>query len=126
MQDQEKYPQFQVDQYMRRKIDPITQVEKIVPQDWIAKLALSGLLKLLRIPHFSHSPEINTVAKLLLSYVRDGYLWLEGKINLNIDVIHRITGLSKVGDDSGAHFVGKKLDRKLAAKLTREMKLTKG
>lgn len=39
LQDQEKYPQFQADQYMTRQIDLITQVEKIVPQDWIAKLA---------------------------------------------------------------------------------------
>ena len=56
LQDREKYPQFQVDQYMTRKIDLITQVKKIVPQDWIAKLAPSGLLKLLRIPHFDRNP----------------------------------------------------------------------
>ena len=31
LQDPEKYPQFQVDQYTSRKIDLITQVEKIVP-----------------------------------------------------------------------------------------------
>ena len=35
-------------------------------------------------------------------------------------------GLSKVSDHLGAHFFGKKLDRKLATKLTRELKLTKG
>ena len=84
---------------MIKKIDPITQVEKIVPQDWIASLASSRLLKLLKILHFSYSPKVNVVVKLLLSYVHDGYLWLESKIGLNIDVIHRIKGLSKVGDD---------------------------
>ena len=31
LQDLEKYPQFQPDQYMIRQVDPITQVEKIVP-----------------------------------------------------------------------------------------------
>ena len=86
----------------------------------------SGLLKLLRIPHFGRSPKVNAVVKLLLSCVHHGYLWLEGKIDLNIDVIHRITGLSKVGDNPGTHFVGKKLDRKLATKLTKELKLMKG
>ena len=45
---------------------------------------------------------------------------------MNIDVIQKITGLSKVDDDPGAHFVEKKLDHKLTAKLTRELKLTKG
>ena len=45
---------------------------------------------------------------------------------MNIDVIHRIMGLSKAGDDPSVHFVGKKLDRKLAMRLTKELKLTKG
>ena len=31
LQDPEKYPQFQADQYMSRHIDLITQAEKIVP-----------------------------------------------------------------------------------------------
>ena len=86
----------------------------------------SGLLKLLRIPHFGHSPKVNAVIKRLLSCVHDGYLWIEGNIDLNIDVIHRIMGLSKVADDPSTHFVEKTLDRKLAAKLTKELKLTKG
>lgn len=126
LQDPEKYPQFQAEQYMSKQIDLITQTEKIVSQEWIEKLASSGLLNLLRIPHFGRSPEVNAVVKLLLSCVHEWYLWLEGKIDLNIDVIHRITNLSKVGDDPGAHFVGKKLDRKLVVKLNRELKLTKG
>lgn len=125
LQDLEKYPQFQPDQYFIRQIDPITQVEKIVPQDWITSLAPSGLLKLLNIPHFNHSSEVNVVVKLLLSCVHDGYLWLESKIDLNIDLIHRITDLSKVGDDLSVHFVGKKYDRKLAAKLTLQLNLKK-
>ena len=34
--------------------------------------------------------------------------------------------ISKVGTDPASHFVGKNLDQKLAAKLTKEFKLTKG
>lgn len=41
-------------------------------------------------------------------------------------MIYRITGLTKVGDEPGAYFIGKKLDHKLVVKLTRELKLTKG
>ena len=51
---------------------------------------------------------------------------MDQKIDLNVDLIHRITDLSKVGMDPGVHFVGKNLDQKLAAKLTKEHKLTKG
>ena len=61
--------------------------------------------------------------KVLLSYVHDGYFWLGRKIDLNVDVIHHITGLSKVGADPGTHFVSKNLDRKLVAKLIREHNL---
>ena len=69
---------------------------------------------------------MNAVVKVLLSCVHEGYLWLDRKIDLNVDVIHRINGLSKVGTDPGMHFVGKKLNWKLAAKITKEHKVTKG
>ena len=51
---------------------------------------------------------------------------MDSKIDLNVDVIHRITGLSKVGTDPRMHFIDKNLDRKLAKKITREHNLTKG
>ena len=51
---------------------------------------------------------------------------MEKKINLNVDVIHKITSLSKVGRDPVAHFFGKSLDRKLVAKMKMEHKATKG
>ena len=53
-------------------------------------------------------------------------MWLDHKINLNLDSIHYIIGLSKVGVDLSSHFVGKNLDRKLVAKLTKEFNLSKG
>jgi len=43
-----------------------------------------------------------------------------------MDVIHHIIGLSRVGTNPTLHFVGKKLDRKLVVKLTKEFKLSKG
>ena len=64
--------------------------------------------------------------KVLLSCIHEGYLLLDRKIDLNVDVIHRITSLSKVGGDLGVHFVGKNLDRKLSAKIMKEHNVTKG
>ena len=95
-------------------------------QEWIEKLAPSGLLNLLRIPHFGRSPKLNAVVKVLLSCVHEGYLWLDRKIKLNVDVIHRIYGLSKVGRDQGVHLVGKSLDQKLATMIMKENNVTKG
>ena len=63
--------------------------------------------------------------KVLLSCIHDNYLWLDCKINLNVDVILRIKGLSKVGVDPSSHFVGKNLDRNLVVKLTKEFNLSK-
>ena len=95
---------------MYKRVDSITQAEVPAPQEWVEKLAPSSLLNLLRILHFSWSPELNVVMKVLLSCMHDGYFWLDRKIDLNVDVIHQIIGLSKVGVDPSAHFVGKNLD----------------
>ena len=43
-----------------------------------------------------------------------------------IDLIHRITSLSKNGADPMMHFVGKEQDWKLATKLIKEYNLTRG
>ena len=69
---------------------------------------------------------MNAVVKVILSCVHECHLWLDIKINLNVDVIYRITSLSKVGGDPGTHFVGKNLDWKLAAKIMKEHNITKG
>lgn len=117
---------FKVDQYMCKKTDPITQANEFALQEQIKRLAPLGLLNLLQIPHFGRSPELNAIVKVLLSCVHDDYFWLDRKIDLNVDAIHRITGLSKVGADPSMHFVGNNLDRKLVVKLTKEFNLSKG
>ena len=111
---------------MCKRPDLITLAKVIVPQEWIKKLVPSGLLNLLIILHFGQSLELNAVVKVLLSCVHEGYLWLDRKIDLNVDVIHRIIVLSKVGRDPGAHFIGKNLDWKLVAKIMKEHNITKG
>lgn len=111
---------------MCKRVDPITQEEVIVPQEWIEKWVSSGLLNLLRIPHFGQSLEFNAIVKVLLSCVHEGYLWLDRKIYLNVYVNHIITVLSKVGGDPGSHFIGKNLDWKIAVKIRKEHKVTKG
>ena len=52
LQDLEKFPQFQDDEYMCKWVHPITQAEVLVPHEWIEKLTPFGLLNLLQIPHF--------------------------------------------------------------------------
>ena len=124
--DPEKFPQFQVDQYMCIRTNPMTNTEVLVPQEWIETFTPLRLLNLLRIPHFMCSLELNAVVKVLLLCVHDGYLWVDHKIDVNVDVIHRIIGLRKVGADPASHFIDKNLDLKFTAKLAKDFKLTKG
>lgn len=111
---------------MCQRVDPVTQDEVLAPQDWIKNIVPLVLLNLLRIPHFRRSPKLNIVVKVLLSCIHDGYLWLDHKIDLNVDVIQWIIVLSKVGTNPSSHVVGKSLDKKVVAKLMKEFNFSKG
>ena len=124
--DHVKFPQFQVDQYMAMTVNPTMKVEALTPQAWKASLHPSRLLNLLQIPHFGRSNKINAVVKVLLSCMHGGHLWLDRRVDITIDLIHRITGLSKNGADPMAHFVEKDQDRKLAVRLIKKYNLTRG
>ena len=92
---------------MAMTINPTTKVEALTSQAWIASLQPSGLLNLLQIPHFGHSHEINAVIKVLLSCVHEGHIWLDHKVDIIIDLIHWIMGLSKTSVDPATHFIKK-------------------
>ena len=124
--DHIKFPQFQVNQYMAMTMNLATKVEALTPQAWIASLQPSGLLNLLQIPYFGKSNEINDVVKVLLSCVHGGHPWLDHRVDITIDLIHRIIGLSKTGADPATHFVGKDQDRKFVARLIKKYNLTRG
>ena len=108
---------------MAMTVNPAMKVEALTPQAWIASLQPSGLLNLLQIPHFGHSNEINVVVKVLLSCIHGGHLWLDRRVDIMIDLIHWITGLSKTVADPTTHFVGKDHDKKLAAQLIKKYNL---
>jgi hypothetical protein len=60
------------------------------------------------------------VVKVLLSCMHGGNLWLDRRVNITIDLIHRIKGLSKNGADPTAYFMGKDQDKKLVAWLIKK------
>ena len=84
------------------------------------------MLNLLKIPHFGRGTEVNAVVRVLLSYVHGGYLWLGNRVDLNVDLIHCITGLSKNGKDPQTHISGNSKDTKLPALLVNKYKLQRG
>ena len=64
--------------------------------------------------------------KVLLSYVHGVHLWLDRRVDITINLIHQITGLSKTGVDPATHFMGKDQDIKLAVQLIKKYNLTRG
>ena len=111
---------------MAMTVNPATKVEALTPQALIASMQPSGLLNLLQIPYFGRSNEINVVVKVLLSCMHGGHMWLDCRFDITIDLIHRITGLSKKGADLVAHFVGKDQDKKLVVRLINKYNLMRG
>ena len=66
------------------------------------------------------------MVKVLLSSVHGGHLWSDRKVDITIDLIHRITGLSKNGADPTVHFMGKDQDKKLVGQLIKKYNLMRG
>ena len=112
--DHIELPQFQADQYIVMTVNPSMKVEALTLQAWITSLQPSSLLNLLQIPHFGRSNEINAVIKVFLFYIHGGNMWLDCTVDITIDLIHRITGLSKTDTDPTVHFIEKDQDKKLA------------
>ena len=55
-----------------------------------------------------------------------GHLWLDRRVDITIDLIHRITGLSKTRADPAAHFMGKDHDKNIVARLIKKYNLMSG
>ena len=67
------------------------------------------------------------VVKQLLVLLHYGHLWIGSqKINIDGELIHRITGLPKEGPDLGIDFVRKHKDMKLVQHMKDHFGLTKG
>ena len=89
-------------------------------------LERSGLLNLLRLPHFGHGAEVNAVVRILLSCLHGGYLWLGNKVDLNVNLIHHITELSKTGQHPTIDTTGKTKEPKLSPTLVAKYQLQRG
>ena len=66
------------------------------------------------------------MVRILLSCIHGGYLWLGNKVDLNINLIHRITGMCKTGQDPKTNITGKTKDSKLSPSLVAKYKLQRG
>jgi hypothetical protein len=81
---------------------------------WATGLQKDGILNLFDIPHFKRSVEISTYVNILLTCIHEGYLWLNGPISIDTDLIVHITGLPSQGEDPSQIFRKKNNEKALS------------
>lgn len=74
---------------------------------WLKGVEKAGLINLLCVSHYNHSPITVLVIKKLLCLVHDGCLWLEEPIPIIDILIHRITQFPYTRENLTMRFGGK-------------------
>ena len=72
-------------------------------------------------PHFGSGVEANACVKQLFSCFHRGYLWLDTKFLVMVNIISQITDLPKAGVDPSQYFIGKYNEKRLAARLKKKI-----
>jgi hypothetical protein len=90
---------------------------KLIPQQWMMNLMQSTFLNVIKIPHFGRHQEVNDCVKLLLASYHGGYLWLDHRITIDIELINKITRLSMKSPDPHEYYTRKTTYRALVKKI---------
>ncbi len=89
--DMEQFPHLATDNFIQRVFYKDLGVTTVELVKWICGVEKAGLLNLLWVPHYHHTPINLIVIKQLLCLVHDGCLWLEDSIPITNMLIDRIT-----------------------------------
>jgi len=110
---------------MCRIIDTTTQIIALELRKWLRGVDKVGLLNLLWVPHYNHTPIIVLVIKQLLCLVHNGCLWLEEPMPIIHRLIHRITRLPYTRENLAMMFGRKGGKQALAKAMKEKFKLVK-
>jgi hypothetical protein len=61
------------------------------PHQWVARLESTGILGLLKLPHFGRGQFTTTCIKQLLAVTHGGDIWMEKPVPIKIELIAQIT-----------------------------------
>ena len=70
---------------------------ELVHMEWTWGLQRFDIFSLLHMPHFGQIVEVNTCVEKVLDCFHDGYLCLDIKVPIQVDLIATITRFPKVG-----------------------------
>jgi len=121
--DHARFPHLETDKYMKHVYYVKSGVTTLGTVEWICSVENSGLLNLLWVPHYHHTP-INTICvRQLLTLVHDGCLWLGGHIPITDMIIHTITQLPYDGLNPAKEFGRKTGEKDMAERMKKEFDL---
>jgi hypothetical protein len=109
--DEKKFSELEPRKYLKRYISTEKKMVVIEADIWATGLQKDGILNLFDIQHFKRSVEINAYVNILLTCIHEGYLWLNGPISIDTDLIVHITGLPSQGEDPSQIFRKKTMRR---------------
>lgn len=92
----EKFSDFTPKYYTQLVLTEENKPLELQFQQWALGLEGSGITNFLDVPHFGRGAQINQCVKILLSYVHDGYLWLDRKVSIDTQLIHKITTIEGI------------------------------
>ena len=95
------------------------------PRKWITGVDKAGLLNLLWVPHYNHTPITLLFIKQLLCLVHNGCLWLEEPIPITDKLIHKITRFPYRGENPAMIFDRKGGEQVLLEAMKEKFKLVK-
>lgn len=105
--------------------DTTTEMTTLEVLKWLRGVDKAGLLKLLWVLHYNHTPIIVLVIKQLLCLVHNGCIWLEESIPITNKFIHRITRLSRTGENPAIMFGGRGGEQTFMEAMKNKFKLMK-
>lgn len=89
------FPELAPENYLEGVLyDNVLKVESM---PWVCILHNAGVLNLIRIPYFGKYPITSLCVRQFLTLVHDGTLWIQGRIPIDVALIHRITDLPMRG-----------------------------
>lgn len=94
-------------------------------KQWVQGLKKIGILRLLDVPHFGRSLEINARVKKLINTMHGGNLWSDVKVDISTQLISMITGFPIKGEDLEWLFT-KESEKNIAPKLYEKYQTTWG
>ena len=120
-----KFLELATDKYIVSVKDTADGPMRLVPMEWARGLDKAGLLSLMYLSHFGRSTDVNVCVKQFLVSFHGGFLWLDWKVYVSVNLLAAITGLPLAGIDLEPFFVGKEQDNLMKNKLKYKYDMTK-